>query len=160
MPDLHFEEMTEDDWNAVHTAKRWEKMEAWLFDQYEDRPGTFTSKELATNLDVSNQEASRLIRSYLDAQRGGKASTLYVLKREGRTTNAVWSVGQRTVDARIIGHTLFEDVDAKIHRAFAPDLKRLAARNPRAARYVEAKLQAVVDGALVVLAAAVDAHQA
>ena len=156
MPDLLFEEMTEDDWNKIHTASRWEKMEAWLFDNYEDRTGTFTSQELAQSMDVSRQEASRLIRSYVEAQRRGNTSTLYVLKREGRTSQAEWSVGQRTADARIIGQTLFEDVNVKVRNAFAPDLRRLAARNPRAARYVEAKLSAVVDGALVVLAAAVD----
>jgi hypothetical protein len=139
------------------TDKRWEKMEAWLFDNYEDRPGAFTSRELAAALDVDNQEASRMIQAYLDAQRRLNASTLYVLKREGRTSKAVWSIGQRTGDARVIGRTLFEDVDVKVKRAFSHDLDRLAQRNPRAAKYVEAKLQAVVDGALVVLAAAVDA---
>jgi hypothetical protein len=68
----------------------------------------------------------------------------------------VWSVGQRTADAHMIGGTLFEDVSVKVHRAFAPDMARLAERNPRAARYCKAKIDAVVDGALKVLAASVD----
>ena len=51
---------------------------------------------------------------------------------------------------------LWEDVSVKVHRAFKPDLDRLAARNPRAARYCEAKISAVIDGALKVLAASVD----
>lgn len=131
-------------------------MEAWLFDNYEDRPGSFNSRDLAASLDVPRQEASRLIRAYVDAQRLENASTLYVLKREGRTATAIWSVGQRTLDARIIGHTLFDDIDTKVRKAFRPDLDRLAARNPRAARFVEAKLTAVIDGALVVMAHALD----
>jgi hypothetical protein len=151
------EPISGDEWKRIFPDKRWEKMEAWLFDNYEDRPGQFSSRDLAASLDVDNQEASRMIQAYLDAQRRSNASTLYVLKREGRTTKAVWSIGQRTADARVIGRTLFEDVDVKVRRAFARDLDHLAERNPRAAKYVEAKLQAVVDGALVVLAAAVDA---
>jgi hypothetical protein len=67
----------------------------------------------------------------------------------------VWSVGQRTIDARVIGGVLFSDVQRKIERAFAPDLQRLAAINPRAARHVTATLFAVTDGALKVMEVAV-----
>jgi hypothetical protein len=132
---------------------RWEQLEEWLFDNDLER---FNSRDLAASLGVTSKQASTLIRAYLAAQRGAKASTLYVLKREGRTSRAVWSVGQRTADARVIGGTLFEDVSVKVQRAFAPDLERLAARNPRAARYCEAKIEAVLDGALKVLAVSVD----
>lgn len=132
---------------------RWERLEEWLFDHDLER---FTVQELAASKDIATAHASLLIQAYLDAQRSSDASTLYVLKREGRTSAAVWSVGQRTADARIIGGTLFEDVSVKVKRAFAPDLRRLAERNPRAARFAEQKIEAVMDGALKVLAASVD----
>lgn len=151
-----FEEMTEEDWAKVHTAKRWEKMEAWLFDTYEDREGQFTNQELAQSLDVSNQEASRLIRAYVDAQRRANASTLYVLKREGRTASAMWSVGQRKMDVRIRNDQQFDDIVRSIERAYIPDLARYAARNPRLARYTWARVAAVLDGAMAVLAASLD----
>jgi hypothetical protein len=128
-------------------------MEEWLFDHEIE---TFTSRQLAPDAGITRAEASRWIGAYLDAQRSPSAATLYVLKREGRTTSAIWSVGQRTTDARIINGTLFEDVKVKVRQAWEPDLRRLATKNPRAARYVEAKLGAVIDGALVVLAAALD----
>ncbi len=136
--------------------KRWEQMEEWLFDH---EVGTFTSQQLAADAGIKRAEASRWISAYLDAQRSKTAATLYVLKREGRTAKAIWSVGERTTDARIINGTLFEDVKVKVRKAWEPDLNRLATRNPRAARYVEAKLGAVIDGALVVLAAALDADE-
>ena len=134
---------------------RWETFEDWVFNHDRER---FTSHELAESLGVSRREASVLIGSYLAAQRSPRASTLYVLKREGRTSAAVWSVGQRTSDAKIIGGMLWEDVNAKVLRAFRPDLERLADKNPRAARYCEQKIEAVMDGALKVLAAAVDTY--
>lgn len=134
---------------------KWERLEEWLFDHDTE---TFTSQELAAALDVDHVEASLIIQGYLAAQRGPNANTLYVLKREGRTSAAVWSVGQRKADARVIGGTLFEDVAVKVTRAFRPDLDRLAARNPKAAKYCEQKIEAVMDGALKVLAASVDAR--
>lgn len=133
---------------------RWEAVEAWIFDNGE---GAFTATEMAASLGVPVARATESIQAYLDAQRRENSNTLYVLKRHGRTTASVWSVGHRTADARVIGGTLFEDVAVKVRRAFKPDLERLAEKNPRAARYAEQKIAAVVDGALVVLASAVDA---
>lgn len=133
--------------------KRWERLELWLFDNSVD---SFSAGRLGKALGMSTQEASAHISAYQVAQRGKRAATLYVLKRRGRTSGAVWSVGERTLDARAIGQTLFEDVHVKVKKAFQPDLERLAKRNPRAARYCEQKIDAVVNGALVVLASAVD----
>jgi len=131
----------------------WETLEAWLFDHDAER---FTVYDIAGGMSISVIEASGLIQAYLSAQRADKPRTLYVLKRDGRTKAAVWSVGQRTADARSIGKTLFEDVEVKVLRAFAPDLERLAERNPRAARYAKAKIVAVIESALPMLAASVD----
>lgn len=138
---------------------RWEQMEEWLFTYFDAEPrpsAQFTSIELSVSTGISRTEASRWIQAYLAAQRRSDSGTLYVLKREGRTGMARWSVGQRTADARVISHTLFDDVRTKVQRAWKPDLERLAERNPRAARYVEAKLAAIMDGALVMLGAALD----
>lgn len=137
----------------MNTATRWEALEQWIFDNEEE---PFTAVELASDWGTTTADATVTIQAYLDSQRRPNSNTLYVLKREGRTTRSVWSVGQRTVDARVIGGVLFEDVAVKVKRAFEPDLKRLAAKNPRAARYAEQKIAAVVEGALVVLASAVD----
>lgn len=133
---------------------RWEALEAWIFDNGEQ---AFTARGLAASAGISRTKATETIQAYLDAQRRENSNTLYVLKREGRTSSSVWSIGHRTADAKVIGGTLFEDVAVKVRRAFKPDLERLAAKNPRAARYAEQKIAAVVDGALVVLASAVDA---
>lgn len=135
---------------------KWESVEAWIFDNDEQ---AFNVYDLADGMGVDSVAATDLIQSYLDAQRRPNSDTLYVLKREGRTRSAVWSVGQRTADAKVIGGVLFEDVAVKVNRAFAPDLQRLAAKNPRAAKFAEQKIAAVIDGALVVLASAVSAYE-
>jgi len=132
---------------------RWQRLERWLSAHEGER---FTVHKLAKSMRIEVRQASRLIQSYLAAQRGGHAATLYVLKREGRTRSAVWSVGQRAGDVRQVGHTLFSDVVAKTKRGFAPDLQRIAEINPRAASLVESKIEAVMTGALTVLAASVD----
>lgn len=146
--------------SMIGPSSRWERMEAWLFDQdRDDRPVEdlrFTNIDLAKAMRVDRREASALIASYLDAQRAPKSNTLYVLHRTGRTSTAVWQVGQRTADAREIAGTLFDDVEVKVKQAFAPDLKRLAEKNPRAAKFVSGKIASVVSGALVVLAEATD----
>ena len=131
----------------------WEQLEAWLIDHDTEH---FTVYDIASSMSISVYEASGLIQAYLAAQRGPKSNTLYVLKRDGRTKAAVWSVGQRTADARSVGKTLFEDVSVKVLRAFDPDLERLAQRNPRAAKYARAKITMVTGHALAILAASVD----
>lgn len=141
--------------------KRWEKMEAWLFDYFNGVPKAgawFTSTELSESAGIPRNEASRWVRAYVDAQRRSNANTLYVLKREGRTSLARWSVGERTADVRMINQTLYEDIHVKVHRAWKKDLERIAARNERAARFAEAKMTAIVDGALVMIASILDAE--
>src|SRR5215475_4150345 len=117
-------------------SSKWELLEEWLFENEITR---FTVFDVAEAFEIEVAEASGLIQGYLRAQRQEGSNTLFVLKREGRTRSAVWSCGQRQVDARMIGGTLFEDVAVKVQRAFAPDLRRLAARNPKAAKYAEQK---------------------
>ena len=132
----------------------WEQLERWLAGQPKNRH--FTVYDVADELSVPVFTASGLIQAYLGAQRRSDSPTAYVLKREGRTRAAIWSRGERRADAHIIGGMLFDDVRTKVIRAFKPDLERLADLNPNAASYAEAKIVAVMDGALRVLAASVD----
>jgi len=133
----------------------WRQLEDWLLDNEIEH---FTSRELAGALNVDPTTASMLIGAYLIAQRGTRSETLYVLKRQGRTSRAVWSVGHHIADVDLIGRTLRDDIAIKVMSAFRPDLDRIKAKNPRAARYCEAKIEAVMSGALAVLAVALDQH--
>lgn len=132
---------------------RWRRMEEWLTLR---EPGEFNARQLALDLGIDTPEASGLISAYVGRQRNPHADTLYVLKREGRTTAAVWSVGHRRKDANTMRYMLFDDVLVKVRRAFEPDMRRLAALNPRQAQYVEEKIEVVTEGAMKVLASAVD----
>lgn len=138
-----------------HALSRWEKLEKWLI---KNSKRSFTASMLAASLQVSVSEATAMIQAYLTAQRHENSETVFILKREGRTRAAVWSVGERTVDVRAIGGTLYEDVVVKAKRAFEPDLRHLAERNPRAAHYARRKIETVMSGALVVLRDAVDGY--
>ncbi len=133
--------------------KRWERLEEWILDNNIE---TFTSHDLARSLQVTKARASEMIQAHLYAQRSAKVGDdlLYVLKRSDRTSNAVWSVGVRVADAKAIETTYYADIKRKWERAVAPDLQRLAAKNPRAARHVQATLDAVIEGAFRIMAAA------
>lgn len=136
---------------------RWEQLEEWLVEKYENGGRVGTNREIAAGLEVSPADASEYIRAYLNAQRSAECNTLFVLRRSGgRTTNAVWYAGIRTADARAIGHMYHSDVRQKFLRAVAPDLRRIAKRNPRAAKHCLVLIDAVVSGALTVLQAAVN----
>jgi hypothetical protein len=91
------------------------------------------------------------------SQRGAKARTKYVVRRMAgtRTKSARWAFGQRTRDARQIGKAFSDDVVSKALRAFEPDLNRIAALNPRAARQVERTLKATMENAIALLNMAV-----
>lgn len=130
----------------------WRVFENWLV-QHETEE--FTCHDVAASIGCSVYEASGLINAYQSAQRGVRSKTRYVLKRRGRTRAAVWSVGQRTADARLIEDTTFQDIVVRVRRAMTTDLTRLAGLNPRAARKVELTLVAV-DSALKVLAVSLD----
>jgi len=137
---------------------RWERLEEYLFDH--DKAGTdFSAYEYAKETalpDVS--EASEDIQDYLRAQRSKKSRTLYVLHRkpDTRTSNSRWQVGVKTKDARLIGRALASDTKRRVMRAFMPDLVRLRELNPHAAKRVESQIEAVLDGAMTILAAAAE----
>jgi hypothetical protein len=134
---------------------KWERLEQWLFDT-RTFGGAFTNHDVAAALDVSPPEASTFIQSYLDAQRAKTSRTLYVLRRSGRTSSAVWQAGVRTADARAMSNQYFDDTRRRFKRALEPDLVAIAERNPRAARKCEAIIDAVGDGAMQLLRVAVD----
>lgn len=135
---------------------KWEQFEAWLFEHLPLGGRIGSNRDLAEAADITPAEASAWIASYLDAQRSKKATTLYVLRRGGgRTTNAEWWSGVRSADAGAVGHMYFDDTRAKFRRAVEPDLRRIAARNPRAAKRCATLIDAISDGAMRVLQAAV-----
>lgn len=135
---------------------RWEVFEEWLYD-YDMTGKSFAVEDYAADKGIDVSDASEYVQSYLEAQRRQGSTTLYVLARcpGTRTRNARWQVGARTKHARQIGRGLHDDVRAKVIRTFLPDLRRVAQINPRAARASTAMVEAVVDGALRVLEAAV-----
>jgi hypothetical protein len=134
-------------------AANWQILEAWI---EATQPDWFTVYMLAEGLGIHPHTASGLIQSYLHAQRGPNSTTLHVLKRSGRTRAAVWSVGENMAGVRLVCHTGFEDIVVKLRRAISADLVRIAAVNPRVARYAEARIDSTMDGALKVVAAALD----
>jgi hypothetical protein len=138
----------------------WQELETWLFDMYDEHGPKFrfTSHTIQDDLKVSGYDASTLIQSYLEAQRRPDSETLFVLKREGRTSAAIWSMGIRTADARAMGNTLYRDITVKVKRAYAPDMKRLAMRNPKAAKFVNQKIDHMVPHALALIAESLDSY--
>ena len=73
------------------------------------------------------------------------------------TRNAKWKVGEMAGDLRKQELAFSSDVKAKARGAFEPDLRRIAAINPAAARRAERVIDATLDGAMKVLEAAVRA---
>jgi hypothetical protein len=132
---------------------RWERLEGFL-DRNDMAGNTFMATGYAKAMDFEDvAEATEDIQRYLKAQRSKRSRTRYVLRRVAgtRTGKARWAVGTRTADAQNIGLGLFDDTRAKVKRAFEPDLVRIKALNPRAARRVDAQIDAVLDGAMRIL---------
>jgi hypothetical protein len=132
---------------------RWHGLDSWISSE---RVTSFTAAALANELNIGVGEASALIQDYLAAQRNPLQRTGYVLRREGRTRGAVWYVGHRTQDMRRRGEQFVDDTRCAVMRAFKPDLEAIGMANPRARVKAERAIEAMVDGALVVMAAAVD----
>lgn len=136
--------------------ERWEHLEQWIHKQVkvdDKKIATFqfTARDLAADCGIEMWEATGQIQSYLRAQRRENPTTLYALRREGRTRGAVWGVARRVAQARVINETLLDDVVTKVNRGWQPDMKRLALLDPDNAIYVERKIESVMTGALVVL---------
>ena len=134
---------------------KWLTLEDWLVETMPDG-GSFTHADVVSHFGVSGAEASRMVQSYLRAQRSEDSQTLYVLHRENRTAAAVWTAGVRTIDARQTSGQFFDDVAYRWIAAVTPDLRRIAAINPRAARKCRQIIRAVSEGAMTVLQVAVD----
>lgn len=134
----------------------WEVMEALLVEMFGKQPGRFSAETFAAKVGLSTYRASKLIQAYKWAQRNPKLSTLYVLRREGRTRAAVWFVDLRAATTRAIHQTLFEDVVVKFDGAKA-DLAACARLAPSLAPMASAISQ-TVDAHLALMAASVN-HQ-
>jgi hypothetical protein len=141
----------------------WLTLETWLVNA--KNPGeTFTSWEYANAIGIDGSEASRHIQDYQRKQRLqdrfnkkgeriGGSDTLYVLRRipGTRTLGAKWTFGYRTTDMDKISQTWATDLRYRFMQAVAPDLHRIAAINPRAAKKAENTIETILDGALKVL---------
>jgi hypothetical protein len=140
---------------------RWERLEEYLSER-ELVGGEFTARKYAKDMEFDQVvEATWDIQAYLNAQRSAKSTTEYVLRRRTgtRTCNARWIVGTKSDDARGIGKGLHSDTRRRVQRAFRPDLERIKALNPRAAKLVSAQIDAVIDGALKILEVAAQGYQ-
>lgn len=129
---------------------RWMVLEKWL---QATNPAKFTAYTLAASLGITVSEASYLINGYLVAQRGKRTQTQYLLKREGRTRGAVWSVGEQQLDFDAFRQTLMRDIEVKVNRAAKPDMNALGQLNPQIQQKVNLTISAI-DAALSLLAVA------
>lgn len=107
---------------------------------------TFTNRNVASWYGITPDEASSYITAYVDAQRRPRNPGRYVLHREGRTAAAWWTIGMRTDDARDVLGQWGDDIRHRARYAVEPDLRRIAARNPRAARFISSTLEPAVNG--------------
>ena len=143
------------------------RMEEWLYDRWNSNPPikSFSQAEYAADLGLDGWEATGDIRAYQDEVRRRPKTTvlkdgtvkttkgsesLFVIHREPgtRTSRAVWNVGDSTANARSVGRSFYSDVEVKVMDAFQPTLLRIAERNPRAAKQVEAQIKGTTTHAL------------
>lgn len=131
-----------------------------MYERFQDGIRQFTHGEYVVASGLDSWDATHDIQAYLDEQRRvprasgrGGSRAQYVLHRKPgtRTRNAVWVVGVSAADARGVGRSFANDVSRRVMRAFEPDLRHIAARNPRAARQVEAQIRLVTANAIAIL---------
>jgi hypothetical protein len=132
----------------------WESFEKEVLDSLGEE-SSFRADTLGEQLGIRfpTNAASRGIQVYLAAQRGPKSHTKYALHREGRTRDAVWTIGTRTSDARAVVGQFGDDTRHRIVRALRPDLHRIASVNGRSLRAIEEQLAPAVDGVVQIIGA-------
>jgi hypothetical protein len=145
---------------------RWERLETFLNDKF-DNGGHFTQAEYVHATGLPGREATADIRAYLEEQRKPndpetgwpRSRALFLIHRQPdtRTSLAVWNVTAKhyAADALLIGQQFLSDTKCRFELAVKPDLDRIAAKNPRAAKRVRRQIGAIAEGALVMLDAAV-----
>lgn len=116
--------------------KLWEQLEDFITGEWGMSP--FTVQDLAEVRGITTEQASRMIRAYLRAQRHEGSGTDCVLYRTGRTSNAVWHIGASMKDVKYIAIQTTDDVRRKVVGNLSPDLRRAAEKNPRVRRQVDA----------------------
>lgn len=110
---------------------RWEQLEEFLFDH--NLNGTaFTNEDVAAYFGLTNRQATYWIHDYQRAQRSAKVNTLFVIRREGRTTSAIWFAGVKTIDARKLTAQTVDDIRTRLHDAIQPTLESIESHNPKA----------------------------
>ena len=125
-----------------------EEFENYL-DRFNNTDIVFTARDCAVDNHISVKRATKWIQFYLEKQRDPDAGTRHFLYRfSGRTAGAEWAVGSEANDASRIGNTLFNDILAKVKRAYAPDLLALGRINPDLRREAEQQMSMIVDNIL------------
>jgi len=134
---------------------RWEIMEQWI-EHWQEENGDvpFTCEGLADSLEISNPEATKLIQAQMLEQNRTDSRTKFVIERRGRTRAAVWTIGVRKKNLRQVNETYFDDIEVKARRTLRPTLRRIAELNPQLAKEVEQVLDGALDGAFMVMKAA------
>lgn len=132
----------------------WEMFEHEVLDQLGEG-AEFEARSLGDELGIRfpTRQASRGIQLYLKAQRGPHSRTKYVLHRTARTSNAVWTIGVRSRDARARVGQFGDDTKNHILRALRPDLRRTAELNGRSIRAIEEQLAPAIDGVVQIIGA-------
>jgi hypothetical protein len=134
---------------------RWEIMDEWLDHWQETEGGSpFTCPGLAHSLGITNPEATQLIQAQMLEQSRFDSRARYVIERRGRTRSAVWTIGVKKKNMQQVNRTYFDDIEVKARRTLRPTLRRIAELNPQLAKEVEQVLDGALDGAFMVMKAA------
>lgn len=80
----------------------------------------FRQADVAATLGVSGSEATQMIQAYQAAQLSPACNTLFVIKRTGRTSKAVWHVGHNLGDLRKLLAQYADDTQARIADHLVP----------------------------------------
>jgi hypothetical protein len=110
----------------------WERMEEFLY--HWDLAGhkSFTNHDVAHLLKIRPSSASRMIDAYQEAMTKPTLSTLYSIRREGRTASARWFIGHSTKDLRALTGQFADDVETRITGVVAPMMNHITQLNPKA----------------------------
>jgi hypothetical protein len=110
----------------------WERMEEFLYTADLSGMKEFTNHDVAHVLGTRPSEASRLIDAYIEAMAKPSCNTLYAIRREGRTSGAVWHIGHGTKDLRALTAQFADDVENRVISVIAPMVDHITKLNPKA----------------------------
>jgi hypothetical protein len=130
---------------------RWETLQEWIAARGSE---PFTAHELADDRDIPHSWVLSFKRIW--EPNGDQDSPRAMCSRAGSGLVPLagrWGIGRRMCEPQ---GTLRDDLTVTISRAFVPDMHRFASLNPKQAAAIDRTISALVDGALVMLTAALD----